>query len=127
MDRRVVVVPLTGEVNEAGLHLRASRTAADRGSQSCHRWRWSVLSAQFERLVSTDATQSSWVRHRPTRMGHTQLGPIHSSVGSQFPCSPSGTRTGIRTRATGPEPGSSDGITSSQLLASVRSVAYVIQ
>lgn len=59
-------------------------------------------------------------RPQPPRRGH-------SSVGSQFPCRPNGTRTGIRTRATGPEPGSSAGITSSQLLSSVRSVAYVIQ
>ena len=45
--------------------------------------------------------------------------------GSQTPCSPSGTRTGIRTRACGPAVGSAAGMTSSQLPPVARSVAKV--
>lgn len=55
-------------------------------------------------------------------------GPVrYSSVGSQAPWRPSGTRTGMRIRAQGPRAGSWAGMTSSRLELSVRSVAKVSQ
>jgi hypothetical protein len=46
-------------------------------------------------------------------------------VGNHEPCGASGTRVGIRTRATGPFPGSSAGSTRNQLSPFVRFVANV--
>lgn len=66
-------------------------------------------------------------KQRGTAAPRGRAGRVHSSVGSQQPCRPSGTRTGIRTRATGPEAGSSAGMTRNQLDPSVRSVAKVSQ
>lgn len=66
--------------------------------------------------------------HRSTSPQARGAGPGDgSSVGSQVPCRPGGTRTGMQTCATGPDAGSSAGMTRNQLVPSVRSVAKVSQ